>query len=238
MMKMMLGLPAWAPVPVLADRSARARTQATVVTRMKASGVELQTLAHEHTGQGVPRHQRGITAAGLLETVRPVELDAGQRRLDLNGRCPVFDCMSLRQSQQRRPDAQSGSGAANVHGHAVFRVVDPMGRKPEHNEFTLKVSQRDEECFPAFHRPNVDIGCEAFAPRLDQIMRVEPRTDGTDRVAMRVGNPSGIAWVRPPGPERGPRHGNTPQILIPVLPRAEDTAERSRAHRPARWPQS
>jgi hypothetical protein len=46
----------------------------------------LELLAHQHTRHRFARHQHGLAALQFFESMRLIELDAGQRRLDLNAR--------------------------------------------------------------------------------------------------------------------------------------------------------
>ena len=123
-----------------------------------------------------------ITAAGLFEPVRFVELDCRKRGVNLDALRAGAHRAGFCQPVQRRPDATARRTATDVDRGSVPAAVDAMRRE---SQDPVVFVDGDEEDFAMLHRPAIQVRRQPGAPLADDLGDIKMRTDGFDRVAMR-----------------------------------------------------
>src|SRR5262245_39249241 len=97
-----------------------------------------ENFTHEHALHRVARHQPRFAAPEFLESIRLVELNAGERRLDLNLLRAVRSGVVLSQPKERGPDPPPGCTTPDIHRCSILIVVDAMRGKAEHDALAVE----------------------------------------------------------------------------------------------------
>src|SRR5688572_30776457 len=135
--------------------------------------------------RGEPR----LSSADLLIAVRFVELDAGERGLDLNTGRAADDGVRLGSAQERASDTLPGGLAPHVHRRAVQRPVDLIvAGEAKDSLLALHRASGNEEDLAVLHGVAIEVGADSGLPRIDGVSIVERRTERLDRVAVRLGD--------------------------------------------------
>src|SRR5687768_16063859 len=99
-----------------------------------------------------------LTAIAFDVAVGFVELDAGQRRLDLYAGGATRDGVCFRETKQGRTQALARRNGPDVHRSAMRRAFDDViAGKSKDGVVAADDSCGDEEHLAAFHRPAVDV---------------------------------------------------------------------------------
>ena len=105
--------------------------------------------------QAIVRPDRSamLASARLHEAVRFVEIDGGQRRIEVQVRRarPLLADDSA-STQQRRPDPAARGNAPHIHPHAVPTMVTWCDEKPSTSRAALLADTRDEKLLARGHR--------------------------------------------------------------------------------------
>lgn len=130
-----------------------------------------------------------LSTTNFLEAVGFVELHGREGCINIDARRPGGDGVRFGQSEQSGADPAPGGYASHINGCPVLRFIDAMRRKTQDRTFAIDRTERDEEGFPTLHRPHVQVGREPRAPLVNDVRRIEPRADRTNRITMRRGAP-------------------------------------------------
>src|SRR5262249_13129287 len=126
----------------------------------------------------MPGREASLAATGLDESMTPVELFSGERRLDLDAPGAASDGVRLGRAEQGRSNPSARSDASHVHRRSVPGTFDLIiAGKAENQRRALDGTGRDEEHLSALHGIEVQTTRQPLLPGVDDIRRIEPGAD-------------------------------------------------------------